>query len=127
VFAFATDMAPGAIGGHALAGFAGLAIGFALFAFGLIGGGDAKLFAGITLWLGIGSLLEFAMLTSLCGGCLALALISLRKLPMPASFAGHGWLMRLHDPKSGIPYGVALATGALVILPHTDIFRLAAG
>jgi prepilin peptidase CpaA len=46
---------------------------------------------------------------------------------MPASFAGHGWLMRLHDPKSGIPYGVALATGALVILPHTDIFRLAAG
>ena len=28
---------------------------------------------------------------------------------------------------SGIPYGVALAAGVFVILPHTEIFRLAAG
>src|SRR6185295_5531034 len=57
-FVLATAMAPGVIAGHLLAGFLGLAVGFALFAFGLIGGGDAKLFASIALWLGIHNLPE---------------------------------------------------------------------
>lgn len=127
VFAVASGLPSSAIGSHALAGLAGLAIGFALFAFGLIGGGDAKLFAGVTLWLGFGQLLEYAFATSLIGGVLALALISLRKLPIPATLAGRGWIARLHDAKAGIPYGVALASAALLVLPHTDVFRLAAG
>jgi prepilin peptidase CpaA len=37
-----------------------------------------------------------------------------------------GWILRLHDERGGIPYGVALAAGAFIILPHTEIFRLAA-
>ena len=110
VFAVASGMT--GIGSHLLAGGAGFAIGFALFAFGLIGGGDAKLFAAVTLWLGFSSLLEYALITSLMGGALALALISVRKLPMPAVFTGQSWLMRLHSSDSGIPYGVALAAAA---------------
>ena len=34
--------------------------------------------------------------------------------------------LRCMTTASGIPYGVALAAGAFVILPHTEIFRLAA-
>ena len=124
-FALTSGMAPAAIGVHALAGLAGLAMGFALFAFGLIGGGDAKLFAVIVLWLGFRDLLDYTLMTSVFGGALALALIGLRNLPIPSALSGQGWLMRLLDPRSGIPYGVALAAGALVILPHTEIFRLA--
>ena len=52
VFAVAAHLSLPAIGWHLLAGFAGLFIGFALFALGWIGGGDAKLFAAVTLWLG---------------------------------------------------------------------------
>ena len=44
---------------------------------------------------------------------------------MPALFTSQSWIMRLHDAKSGIPYGVALAAGAFVILPQTEIFRIA--
>jgi prepilin peptidase CpaA len=124
-FAVTSGMAPAAIGVHALAGLAGLAMGFALFAFGLIGGGDAKLFAVIVLWLGFRDLLDYTLMTSVFGGALAVALIGLRNLPMPAVISGQGWLTRLLDPRSGIPYGVALAAGALVILPHTEIFRFA--
>jgi prepilin peptidase CpaA len=102
-------------------------MGFALFAFGYIGGGDAKLFAAVALWLGFATLLEYILYTALIGGGVALALLSLRSMPMPASFVGQGWAMRLHDSKSGIPYGVALAAAALIVLPHTDVFRLAAG
>jgi len=124
-FAIATGMTPGTAGMHVLAGVLCLALGFALFGFRLIGGGDAKLFATIALWLGFSHLFEFAFVTSLIGGALALVLISLRRLPMPAMLAGQGWLVRLHDRRSGIPYGIALAAGALVLLPHTEIFRLA--
>ena len=125
LFALVAGMPPSGIGSHALAGLAGLAIGFALFAFGLIGGGDAKLFATIALWLGFGDLLDFALMTSVFGGALAIVLIGLRNMPMPAALAGHAWLARLHDPRLGIPYGVALAAGALVVFPHTEIFHIA--
>ena len=49
----------------------------------------------------------------------------LRQLPLPAMLAGQAWIVRLHDAKGGIPYGVALAAGAFVILPQTEIFRIA--
>ena len=39
----------------------------------------------------------------------------------------YGWIVKLHDNKAGIPYGVALAAGAFILLPSTEIFRLAAG
>jgi Flp pilus assembly protein protease CpaA len=35
-------------------------------------------------------------------------------------------MLRLHDPKAGVPYGVALAAGVFLILPQTEVFRLAA-
>lgn len=124
-FALLTGMSPGQAGWHALAGGVGLAMGFTLFAFGFIGGGDAKLFAAIALWLGFGNLLEFGLIASLFGGALALTLMSLRRFPLPGALGAQDWLQRLHDSKSGIPYGVALAAGALVVLPHTDVFRMA--
>jgi len=127
IFAVAAGAAPALLGWHALAGLSGLAIGFALFAFGFIGGGDAKLFAATALWIGFANLLEYVLVTSLIGGGLALLLLSLRSMPIPATLAGQSWVLRLHDSKSGIPYGVALAAAALVVLPHTDVFRLAAG
>jgi prepilin peptidase CpaA len=69
--------------------------------------------------------MDFAFLVSLLGGGLALLLLSVRSWPLPSALMGQGWLVRLHDSRSGIPYGVALAAGALILLPHTDVFRLA--
>lgn len=126
VFVVATGMAPATIGGHLLAGFVGLAAGFTLFALGYIGGGDAKLFAGIVLWLGFANLLDYAMIASIMGGALTLAILGLRRVPLPAMCTRQAWILRLHDAKGGIPYGVALAAGAFFILPQTEIFRIAA-
>ena len=125
VFAFSAGMTPAIAGMHILAGLLALAAGFTLFALGYVGGGDAKLFGAIVLWLGFRDLLDFAFLASLFGGGLALLLLSVRRWPLPAAFMGQGWLVRLHDSHSGIPYGVALAAGALVLLPQSEIFRLA--
>jgi len=51
----------------------------------------------------------------------------LRRWPLPIFLARQRWVMKLHDKKAGIPYGVALAAGAFFLLPSTEIFRLAAG
>jgi len=124
-FAAAAHLGLAPLGWHLAAGLAGLALGFLLFALGWIGGGDAKLFAAVALWLGFADLLPYAAAASLCGGVLTLSLLLLRKLPLPSRLGAQAWLARLHDARSGIPYGVALAAGAFAILPTTQIFRLA--
>jgi len=126
-FAASAGFSFGLLGWHLAAGVAGLALGFILFALGWIGGGDAKLFAAIALWLGFSDLLPYAVIASLFGGGLTIMLVLARQLPLPALLAGRDWLVRLHDARSGIPYGVALAAGAFVLLPYSEIFRMAAG
>jgi len=127
VFALAAGLAPNEMGNHLIAGVAGLAAGFTLFAFGYIGGGDAKLFACMAAWFGLHDLMDYALAASLFGGALTLALLTMRRLPLPATLAGQAWILRLHDERAGIPYGVALAAGGLAILPYTDVFRTAVG
>jgi prepilin peptidase CpaA len=51
---------------------------------------------------------------------LTLLLLQFRQWPLPHAFAGQHWLLKLHAKDSGIPYGIALAIGALTIYPETD-------
>jgi prepilin peptidase CpaA len=127
LFAFAAGLTFTVIGWHVLAGLLGLFIGFTLFALGYIGGGDAKLFAALALWLGFADLMPYALLASVFGGVLTLGIMLLRQCPLPGALARQAWIVTLHDARSGIPYGVALAAGAFILLPSTEIFRLAAG
>ena len=61
-----------------------------------------------------------ALPISLFGGALTLLLLQFRQWPLPYPFAGQVWLTRLHAKESGIPYGIALAIGALVVYPETE-------
>jgi prepilin peptidase CpaA len=126
VLVFALGMSPGVFAMHLLAGLIGLVAGFALFALGYVGGGDAKLFACVSLALGLNDLFSYTLVVAIFGGVLTLVLLAGRKVPLPRALAAQGWISRLHDEREGIPYGVALALGAFVILPHTEIFRAAA-
>lgn len=102
------------VGIHALVGGLALVVGMVLFALGWVGGGDAKLFAATMLWLGPEPAAAYALSASLLGGGLTLALIMFRRLPLPAPLAARGWLIRLHDPHEGVPYGLALAAAGLI-------------
>jgi prepilin peptidase CpaA len=108
---------------HAGAGAAVLAVAFACFAFGWIGGGDAKIAAAAALWFGFAHLLDYLVYASLFGGALTLLLLQFRQWPLPYSLAGQPWLLKLHAKETGIPYGIALAIGALMIYPETDWIR----
>jgi prepilin peptidase CpaA len=107
------------LGLHAAAGAGVIVIAFFCFAMGWIGGGDAKLAAIIALWFGIERGFDFLLLASLLGGGLTLLILSFRGVMLPAFALRHEWLQRLHDPKQGIPYGIALAGAALAIYPQT--------
>ena len=105
---------------HLGAGVAVLAVAFVCFALGWVGGGDAKVAAGAALWFGFGHLLDYLVYASLFGGVLTLLLLQFRQWPLPYQLAGHAWLLKLHAKESGIPYGIALAIGALVVYPETE-------
>ena len=120
VLALATGMGTSEILLHLAAGATVLIVAFGCFAFGWIGGGDAKVAAGAALWFGFAHLLNYLLYASLFGGALTLLLIQFREWPLPYSLAGQTWLIRLHAKESGIPYGIALAIGALMIYPDTE-------
>ena len=118
--AVASGMPLAVVGQHVGAGALVLVVAFACFAFGWMGGGDAKIAAAIALWFGFDHLLDFLLYTSLFGGALTLLLLQARQWPLPYALCKQNWLLHLHHKETGIPYGIALALGALLIYPETD-------
>ena len=108
LFALAAGLSLAAMGWHLLAGLVGLVLGFALFALGYVGGGDAKLFAVTLLWLGFRDLMPYVLIASVAGGVLTILMLALRQCPLPQSFLRQAWIAKLHDARSGIPYGLSL-------------------
>lgn len=82
-----------------------LLIGMALFSRGWVGGGDAKLYAAAAIWFGWSGAVALIFLTGIAGLILALAFIVARKMGL-----------RKNIPKEDrrIPYGVAIAAGAIL-------------
>jgi prepilin peptidase CpaA len=109
LFAAAAHMPLLQIAAHLLCAGAVLALGFLLYRQALFGGGDAKLLAVGALWFGFHSLLPFIAATALAGGAL-----SLFTLAAGAAGAQFGLIAA---PVRTIPYGAAIATGALAVYP----------
>ena len=104
---------------HAGAAALVLVVSFGFFVRGWIGGGDAKLAAATALWFGFSYLLSYLVFASLFGGALTLLLLRFRLAPLPGLLAGQSWIQRLHQPDGHVPYGIALAAGALAVYPDT--------
>ncbi|MBR0756172.1 prepilin peptidase [Bradyrhizobium jicamae] len=120
VMAPLSGMAPYDMLLHAGAGALVLVVAFGCFAMGWMGGGDAKVAAAAGLWFGFDHLLVFLLYASLFGGGLTFLVLQLRQFPLPRVLTGQAWLVRLHDMRTGIPYGIALAFGALTAYPETS-------
>ena len=116
-----------AIADHVAAGVLMLLLGVLLFIPGWFGGGDAKLMAAIGLWIGADNLMAYMLYVALAGGLIAAAFFSARSVPLPRVLLGEAWALRLHRHDTGIPYGLALAAGALLVYPQTIWFTILAG
>jgi prepilin peptidase CpaA len=106
---------------HLGVGLGMLLAGFGMFAAGWIGGGDAKLLAAASLWLGLDPMMLFLGYATLFGGALALVLLAYRSMPA-AALPLPEWAARLHVKGAAMPYGIAIAAGALTVYPSTTWF-----
>ena len=95
------------------------ALTFAFFAFGWIGGGDAKRAAATALWFQPEQALLYFIYASFLGGLLTLLILMFRTQPLPAVLYRVPWINQLHEAKAGVPYGAAMAPAALIVFPET--------
>jgi prepilin peptidase CpaA len=84
----------------------------AAFYAGLMGGGDVKLAAALTLWFSPASTMKFLVLMSLAGGVLTLIVVVIQRA-------------RRREGRPEIPYGVAIAFGGLAILAQRFLNQFA--
>ena len=108
-----------------LLGCAVLVICFILFAVKFFGAGDAKLLAAAAPWIGISAFFPFLMGMVLTGGALAIFLIIFRAAPVRPLYAHAPFLIRMHQNRHEIPYGVAIAGGGLSAFASTPLFHIA--
>lgn len=98
-------------------------LGLGLFALGLLGGGDVKLLAALSLWAswpGAGMLLVY---TALFGGALVLLILPLRKVVPFVWFRLRPTrnLPTMLTPKAPIPYGLAIAAAFFMMLASHQV------
>lgn len=126
-FALAAGLPVQMIGQHIATFLVLLCLGFGLFAFRWFGGGDAKLMAAAGLWLGFPGCLDFVMLTAIAGGVLALAAryIFFGALEVQVNHDRLSHLVPTAKPE--VPYGFALAAGAILALPSSWWMSAAGG
>jgi prepilin peptidase CpaA len=105
------------LGGHLLAGGLAFVVAFGLFAFRIFGGGDAKMIPAVVLWMGPAAAMPFLYWMAIAGGaCALILLIGRRSIPAEAV---PGFMRAPFEPKAGVPYGVAIAAGAMLAGPHS--------
>jgi prepilin peptidase CpaA len=103
-------------------GLSVLLITFLMFSLRWIGGGDAKLAAATAVWMGWSSIFSYGVSAAICGGVITLGILAARTRPLPAILARQDWVARLHDSKTGVPYGVALAAAGMIQYPHSQLW-----
>lgn len=104
-----------------------LALGFGLFSFGVVGGGDAKMMAAAGLWLGFPCSILFITFSALSGGLLAAAMGLWFLVTMEGGMHS-AWFDKAVAPlKPSVPYGFALAAGAILATPFSWWMRAAIG
>jgi prepilin peptidase CpaA len=92
----------------------------ATFYMGMMGGGDVKLAAAIALWFQPITTVKFLVVMSLAGGLLTLIVLALHKKRGKPPIDGE-----TAPTRPEVPYGVAIAAGALWILAQRFLNQFA--
>jgi prepilin peptidase CpaA len=98
------------------------AVALAMFWCGWLGGGDAKLLPGSAMLVGAHDLPSFLLLMSICGAILAIAVLAANKLRRPLGLAIAAPVPSEAPSRPTVPYGVAIAVAAVVVLVMHNSF-----
>lgn len=107
---------------HALAFAIVFGITFVLFSLNMIGAGDSKMLSAVAVWAGFGGIFPLLFWMSIVGGLLGLIALFLKKrMPVKAPKEG-SWVDRVQKGESAVPYGIAIAAGAVVAFYQIGYF-----
>ena len=121
-----TGMAWPDYGMHIAAGAVVLAVTFGLFALGGMGGGDAKLLAATSVWMGFNlCLVQYLVVSAFLGGLLTIAILIYRKSTLAVFTRDNPVLHHFANEKVGVPYGIALGVGGLISYPDSPLMQWA--
>ena len=133
--AYSVSLEPWLAGlGRAVGGFAlGFSIWIMFYVAGAIGAGDVKLFAAAGAWLGPGGAWRAALVAAAVGGIVAVAALARQRrvregfekvMIAVSSRSADGLAVDPSAPRSRhLPYGVALACGALIVAWIPGVLR----
>lgn len=102
--------------GGVMVGAIVLAVGFAMFAMRVAGGGDIKLLSVVALWAGTQNIVMTILVMGLVGG--VLSIFVLVRLRFSAARAGHdtGFVQWFGQAvKTNVAYGLSIAVGGLYV------------
>ncbi len=118
--AFAAELPLNLIIGHLIAGAVAFGIGYLLFGFYVIGGGDAKMLPAVALWIGPAPGAQVFMFYTAFAGALLCLTILLVRVTVPIERMPALVRAPFQDLKS-VPYGVAIAAGVFAAAGHSAI------
>jgi len=112
---------------HLLAGLAVLVPGWVMCQLRRFGGGDVKAWAALAVWYGLESLSAMVMAIAVIGGALGIFLLAIRALKPANGASGDGSLARIRRARllqrgAPVPYGIAIALGALLTANRIPLF-----
>lgn len=106
---------------HLGAMLAFLVLTYIMFAFGMLGAGDAKYGAALALWVGLPGLLPYVFFMAMVGGVLGVFSLLLRKYRPFKNPPSSGWVATVQDGGNAVPYGIALSVGLWGCFFHTAV------
>ena len=99
-----------ALGSQAAHAAIALIVGMLLFRIGLFGGGDAKFYAAVAAWFRLAQATMLLVYVTLCGLAVLVVWFVLRRIQ------GKPIRQRSNKPGDSLPYGIAIAGGAIAAL-----------
>ena len=113
-----------ALKSHLIAAGVVLLVTMLLFSLGALGAGDSKFATAVALWVGLPGLAAFLFYMAVIGGLLGgISLVLKRVKPLKNPPAGT-WLAKAQAGHNAVPYGIAIAIGAVLGLAFHGYFNL---
>lgn len=107
---------------HLASFFIVLMVTMVMFGLKIIGAGDSKMMAAVSLWLGFSGLVPFLFYMSVTGGLLGVGSLLLRKYKPVKNPPANSWIDRAQQGGGDVPYGIAIAVGTVMAFLFVGYF-----
>lgn len=107
---------------HLIAAAGMFALTFLLFSLRMIGAGDSKLISALALWTGVMGLIPLLFYMAISGAFLGIMTKILNKKTLFKNSKPDSWIAKAQEGHGGVPYGVAIALGAIIAFYQVGYF-----